>query len=275
MNASVRWDLVAEGLRSDWADVAGRAMHARVSTLALPPHAPVVVLVHGIGVSSRYMVPTAIRLAETCRVYVPDLPGFGLSAKPSGILDVPALADALAAWMRAVRLARAALLGNSFGCQVIAELGARHPALITRAVLQGPTMDPRARSAPRQILRWALNSPFEPAGKWTSLGSVVRQDYRDAGVRRVLATFRVALGDRIEDKLPRLQAPTLVVRGARDPIVPQRWAEEATRLLPRGRLVVVPGAAHTMCFTSPDQLASIVRPFLAEGARSSSASRTA
>ncbi len=34
----------------------------------LPPNAPVVVLVHGIGVSSRYMVPTAIKLAETCHV---------------------------------------------------------------------------------------------------------------------------------------------------------------------------------------------------------------
>jgi pimeloyl-ACP methyl ester carboxylesterase len=237
-------------------------MHARVPARALPRNAPVVVLVHGIGVSSRYMIPTAIKLAETCKVYAPDLPGFGLSGKPSKILDVPALSDALAAWMRALRLPRAALLGNSFGCQIIAEFGVRHPALITRAVLQGPTIDPRARSAARQILRWALNSPFEPAVAWTSLGSVVRQDYRDAGVRRVIATFGRALADRIEDKLPRLQAPTLVVRGARDPIVPQRWAEEAVRLLPRGRLVVVPGAAHTMCFTSPDELACVVRAFL-------------
>jgi pimeloyl-ACP methyl ester carboxylesterase len=274
MNVPVRWDVVAEGLESEWSDVGGMRMHARVSTVAVAADAPVVVLVHGIGVSSRYMVPTAIRLAETCRVYAPDLPGFGLSAKPSGVLDVPALADALAAWMRAVRLTRAALLGNSFGCQIIAEFGARHPTLVTRAVLQGPTMDPRARSAPRQILRWAFNSPFEPAGAWTSLGSVVRQDYRDAGVRRVLATFRRALADRIEDKLPRLQVPTLVVRGARDPIVPQRWAEEAARLLPRGRLVVVPGAAHTMCFTSPDDLARVVRPFLEEDRRQSSAWRT-
>src|SRR5207244_7249891 len=104
MNAAVRWDLVAEGLKSEWAHVGRWQMHARVSTLAVAPHAPVVVFVHGIGVSSRYMVPTALKLAETCRVYAPDLPGFGLSAKPSEFLDVPALADALAAWMRAVRL---------------------------------------------------------------------------------------------------------------------------------------------------------------------------
>jgi 2-hydroxy-6-oxonona-2,4-dienedioate hydrolase len=273
MGVSLHWDLVTEALRSEWADVGAWRIHARVSTLALVPHAPAVVLVHGIGVSSRYMVPIAIKLAKTCRVYAPDLPGFGLSAKPPQVLDVPALADALAAWMRAVGLLRAALLGNSFGCQIIADLGARHPELIARAVLQGPTMDPRARTAPRQLVRWALNSPFEPTGAWMSLGSVVRQDYRDASIRRVLATFRHALADRIESKLPRLQAPTLVVRGARDPIVPQRWAEEAARLLPRGRLVVVPGAAHTMCFTSADELARVVHPFLEEDRQPSSARR--
>ena len=256
------WDLVAQGLRSDWTSVGGMRLHARVSTHALPTDAPVIVLVHGIGVSGRYLLPTAARLATTCRVYVPDLPGFGLSAKPSEVLDVPALADALAAWMGVAKVLRATLLGNSFGCQIIAELGVRYPALITRAVLQGPTMDPRARTVPQQLARWALNSPREPAAGWTSLGSVVRQDYRDAGLSRVIATFRHALRDRIEDKLPRLEAPALVVRGARDPIVPQRWAEEAARLLPDGRLVVVPGAAHTMNFTSPDALARVVRPFV-------------
>jgi len=273
METQVYWDLVTEGFTSEWAEVGGLRMHARVAARPPTPDAPRIVFVHGIGVSGRYLMPTAMRLANTFRVYVPDLPGFGLSAKPASVLDVPALADALAAWMRAMRLTSAALLGNSFGCQVIAEVGVRHPALISRAVLQGPTMDPRARTVPRQLLRWAVNSPFEPRPAWMSLGSVVRQDYRDAGVRRVIATFRHALRDRIEDKLPHLDVPTLVVRGARDPIVPQRWAEEAARLLPQGRLVVVPGAAHTMNFTSPDALARVVRPFVERDRRRFTTSR--
>jgi 2-hydroxy-6-oxonona-2,4-dienedioate hydrolase len=230
--------------------------------MSLAADAPVVILVHGIGVSGLYLLPTAARLASAYRVYVPDLPGFGLSAKPPDALDVPALADALAALMTAARIPHAVFVGNSFGCQIIADLGARHPDVVTWAVLQGPTLDPRARTVPRQLLRWALNSPLEPAGARIPLGAVVRQDYRDAGLRRVIGTFRHALRDRIEGKLARLRAPTLVVRGARDPIVPQRWAEEATRLLPEGRLLVVPGAAHTMVFTSPDALARVVRAFV-------------
>jgi len=43
------------------------------------------------------------------------------------VFDVPELADALVAWMEATSLAHVALRGNSFGCQVIADLAARHP----------------------------------------------------------------------------------------------------------------------------------------------------
>lgn len=58
---------------------------------------PAVALVHGLGLSGRYMLPTARHLAPHFPVYVPDLPGFGDSSKPAKALDVPALADALAA----------------------------------------------------------------------------------------------------------------------------------------------------------------------------------
>lgn len=93
-------------------------------------------------------------------------------------------------------------------------------------------------------------------------GRIMFSDYRKAGVRKIWTTIRVALADHIEDKLPGITAPTLVVRGARDPIVPQRWAEEVTRLLPRGGLRVLPDLAHTLNYTAPMQLVAAIRPFL-------------
>ena len=128
-------------------------MHARVSVDSVPPGRPPVVLVHGLIVSSRYLVPLAARLARDYPVYAPDLPGYGESAKPGRVLNVPELADALAAWMRAVGLDRAALIGNSFGCQILADFGVRYPDRIERAVLLGPTGDPCGRSASRQVAR--------------------------------------------------------------------------------------------------------------------------
>ena len=218
------------------------------------------VLVHGLVVSSRYMIPTAKRLARHCRVFAPDLPGFGRSERPPRVLDVAGLSDALSAWMGEVGLERAALVGNSFGCQIIADLAVRHPARVERAVLQGPTMDPLGRSVPRQVGRLLIDVPRETL----SLLPIELLDYLSAGTRRAWRTFRYTLEDRIEEKLPHMRVPTLVVRGSRDPIVQQRWAEEVTRLLPMGRLVVIPGAAHAVNYGSPLELARVVLQFLSE-----------
>ncbi len=233
-------------------------MHARVSVDPAAAGSLPVVLVHGIGVASRFTVPIAEVLAPYHRVYAPDLPGFGKSGKPDRALNLVELTDALAHWTRAIELNRAAFFGNSFGCQIVADLALRYPELVERVVLQGPTIDPRGRQAWRQIARLLRNSRHEPL----SHGLISAQEYPRCGFRRLAQTFRYALEDRIEENLPHVRVPALVVRGSKDPIVPQRWAEEAARLLPMGRLVVVPGAPHTLVYDAPLELARVVRPFL-------------
>ena len=222
-----------------------------------------VVLVHGLGLSSRYMLPTAEYLAPHFPVYVPDLPGFGDSEKPARTWDVPALAEALAAWIRAAGLGRVALLGNSFGCQIIADLAARHPELVERAVLQGPTTPPDERSWFWQFVRWRQNQPFNP----DALSPITWGDYRKCGYRRLFQTFRYQLKDPIEQKLPRIPAEVLVVRGQLDPICQLGWAAEVAGLLPQGRLVEIPAVAHTLVYTAPEQLAQVTRQFLEKAAR--------
>ncbi len=216
------------------------------------------VLVHGLIVSSRYMVPTLSRLAPDHRVYAPDLPGFGRSENPPRALDLPGLARALDGWMEATGLGSAVLVGNSMGCQVIAELAVRNPARVERAVLQGPTMAPGARNLPQQVARLALDVLREPP----SLLLIELLDLLAAGPLRGLRTFHHATDDRIEKKLPMLRAPTLVMHGGRDPIVPEHWAREVADLLPDGRLIVVPEAAHAMNYDAPSELARHVRAFI-------------
>lgn len=264
MNRSAARDGTAPrvGLESRQATVRGWKTHflaSAVPTRRSPEDVVPVVMVHGMVVSGRYMVPTAELLATRHPVYVPDLPGFGRSEGPERVPEVSGLAELLAGWMEAAGVYRAALLGNSFGCQIAAELAVRRPELVERLVLQGPTPDPRGRTAARLLLRWLRDAPRESP----SQGPIMLRDYRDAGPRRALDVFRRMLEDPIEEKLPRVLVPTLVVRGSRDPIVPQRWAEEAADLLPHGRLVVVPGAAHTMNYSAPAELARTVLPFLA------------
>lgn len=247
-------------LESCYVRVGSWSIHARVSARPATAGVAPLVLVHGLLVSSRYMVPTAARLAPHCSVYAPDLPGWGRSTKPDRALDVPQLAEALERWMAASGLERGVLVANSFGCQIAAELAARHPRRVERLVLLGPTVDPRARSLLKTAARWLLNLPLEPP----SLDVIALRDLLDMGIPRLAATMRVMFADRIEDKLPRVLAPTLVVRGGRDTTVSQRWAVEATGLLPRGRLVVIPGAPHTINYNAPWRVAQLIRAFLAE-----------
>lgn len=247
-------------MKSTWTKVGDLLIHARVSEIAAPADDRSIVLVHGLGVSSRYMLPTAIRLAPHYKVYAIDLPGFGKSAKPQRALDVHELSDALAAWAEATGLNRAAFVGNSFGCQIITDLILRYPQYVERAVFVAPTVDPQARTAFKQILKLILNIPHEPF----SLVPLTVHDYLTAGLGRAWRTLRFALRDPIEEKLARVQVPTLVVRGGRDPMVPQSWVERATKLLPLGCLVVIPKAGHAVNYNSPEELARVVMSFLCE-----------
>jgi len=103
-----------------------------------------------------------------------------------------------------------------------------------------------------------INGRREPV----SLGWISLQDYVAAGLRRAWATLKIVLEDKIEEKLPYIQAPTLVVRGSNDPVAPQRWVEEVTRLLPHGNLQIIPGAAHTLNYSAPEEFVRVIQPFL-------------
>jgi pimeloyl-ACP methyl ester carboxylesterase len=245
-------------VESRWFDVKGRLWHVYCATP--PPKADVatVVLVHGVIVSGRYMVPTLELMAPRFRAFAPDLPGHGRSEKPERGLDLDELADALADWMDAAGLERAMLVGNSMGCQVVARFAARHPRRTDRIVLQAPTIDRRARDLPRQLARLLRDMPRERL----SLLLIMLRDLSRVGAVRALQMTRIMLADRIEDVLPLVQAPALVIHGSEDPILPQVWAAEVASLLPEGRLMVVNGAPHAMNYSMPLELLRAAAAFL-------------
>ncbi len=150
------------------------------------------------------------------------------------------------------------LVANSTGCQAAVDLAVHSPELLGPLVLVGPTVDRRARTPQQQLGRLIADSPWERP----TLGPLLLRDWAACGARRYSATFAAMLTDPIERKLPHVPVPTVVVRGARDPVVSRAWAEEVTRILPNGRLAEVPGVGHTVNWSAPERLARIVRPLL-------------
>jgi 2-hydroxy-6-oxonona-2,4-dienedioate hydrolase len=222
---------------------------------------PPVVLVHGYGVSGRYMLPLARILASHCSVFAPDLPGHGRSELSVAPLGIGGLADSLGDWLHVAGLERPAFVANSMGCQVITALAVRRPERVGPMVLVGPTIDPGRRSGRHQIFGAMRDAAHEPALLVALAG---REWVGNLGQLRTLA--RSVLADRIEERLPAIEQPTVVVWGEKDGLVSREWAEQAAGLLPRGRLVVVPGEPHAIPYTDPSLLGGIVRELIAEEA---------
>jgi pimeloyl-ACP methyl ester carboxylesterase len=175
----------------------------------------------------------------------------------------------LRAWVEAAGLERPGFVANSLGCQVVTELAVRRPALVGPLVLVGPTIDPARRGGRHQLFAALRDTAQEPL---RLLGRVAVDDAR-AGARRLFDTARAALDDRIEERLPLVEQPAVVVRGGNDPFVGPEWGERVAGLLPNGSLVVVPGEPHAVHFTRPDLVAGVVRSLLLEEGEHASGDR--
>jgi pimeloyl-ACP methyl ester carboxylesterase len=217
-----------------------------------------VVLVHGLAVSHRYLVPTALVLARRHPVYLPDLPGFGLTDRPVRAYGVAGHARHLGRWLDEVGLAGVCMLGHSFGAEVAAAVAAARPDRVAALALGGPTSDPAARSRTGQVLRFLRNL----AGEDPRQAAILWRDVRDAGPRRVWATIGHSVNHRIENTLSGVRVPLLVFGGAHDRISPLPWRRHLASLVPGGREVTVPGAAHNAATTAGEHVAAAVGEFL-------------
>lgn len=252
-------------LGSRWLRLAacgGQEIHYRVSLGPDPGGIPVVLL-HGM-VSSLYLVPLAEWLAPQVRVYVPDLPGFGQSWHPEKPFDVEEHAAVVAEWLDALGLKRVYLVGNSLGCNIGVEVAIARPERVASLVLQGLTLAPELRSPVRTLPRWIVNSwrevPRDP---------LMRQGQREVSTAALVKSAVILMRHRVEERLPKVICPALVVRGTRDPMFPAHWADQAVQLLPQGRLCTIPGGTHTLNVVNPLALARAILSFIGDEAPSS------
>ena len=215
---------------------------------------PVFVLVHGIGVSSRYFQPVAAELAKIGSVYLVDLPGYGSAPNPRRDVTIADHAAVLGHVLRESELANPVLVGHSMGSQVVSRLAVDFPEVSDRIVLMAPTMCPEFRSPGVAVARLLSDIWREPL--WMKLIALADYVVR-CGIPYFLKQVPHLLGDRIEDRLGDIRARTLVMRGDGDVIVPAVWSRRVAGLIPRGSLVEVIGP-HVVMFTDPVSVAEAI-----------------
>lgn len=210
-----------------------------------------VILIHGIGVSARYFEPLAERLARTCTVHAIELPGFAAMPAPRRRLTVPEFGALAAEVMRTLGVRDAVVVGHSMGSQVAAEAVRAAPELVERLVLLAPTVNDRERTVATQMMRLGQDTLREsPVANY-----IVVSDYFRAGMRWYLKTLPSMLEHRLEEVLPGITCPVVLVRGSRDPIVPTDWL---ARLAATGQDVTtgeIQGEPHVMMYRSPEPTA--------------------
>lgn len=247
--------------------------HVRVGDLSLRvigsgssgPDRPPFVLVHGIGMSHRYLArlhDELVRRGE--QVFSVDLPGFGGLPRPARDLGVADMARALAAALDRCGVPPAVLVGQSMGTQWVTEAARLRPT--AGVVLIGPVADERHRTPPRQALALAVDTLRESPGA----NALVLTDYLRCGLPWYTTQLRHMLTYPLEDGIRALRMPVLVLRGGRDPIAGLAWCRRLVRAGGDAELVLVPGHAHNCQHSAPRAVASALLAFagrLAEAGR--------
>ena len=267
---------------SSFVTVEGVRLHVRDTG---PRDAPAVLLLHGFGSSLHTWDDWAALLERERRVIRLDLPGFGLTgADPSGEYSDLRAVTLLEGLLDARGVARVDVIGSSMGGRLAWRFAAERPARVRRLVLMAPdgfasagfTYDRPAgvplmmRALPYTLPMPLLRGGVAPAyADPATLTDATLERYRDM---MIAPGVRQAILDRMathilvppEPFLRRIAAPTLLLWGEADRMVPAPHAADYARELPDSRTVILPGLGHVPMEEAPARSLEPVRAFLAE-----------
>ena len=252
-------------------------------------------MLHGSGFDAAGVSLAAVMhsLAKRCRVYAPDLPGFGSSDPMPDCWGFSKCSAFLSPLFAALDLERASLVGLSMGGGIALGFALMAPERVDRLVLidsaclsealpGGRTtwfavhmpgwsaLQWRILAANRNVTRWVLRratsrNPEEVTPE--RLDRVMRHlrrpgasvafrkwERREVGWRRLRTSY--------VDRLPALSVATLIVHGADDPLLPVAVAERAHRLIPHSRLEIIPDCGHLAPLDQPEAVSRALSAFL-------------
>ena len=281
IDAAIRFGLWRDGVKSRYVSVNGVRLHYLEAAAKGGGVGTPVVLVHGLGARGEDWGKIITGLAAAgFHVYVPDLPGYGRSEKPDVGYTMAYEQAAVRGYMQAMRLAHADVIGWSMGGWVAMRLAAEHPEMVDRLVLY----DSAGVYFPLEY-ETSIFTPTDAAGFNTLLARLtpkkvkipgflardfVRRGAKSAWVlQRTLAAMKTGK-DLMEFRLAEIKAPTAVLWGAQDELIPPAAGEKIAAGIAGAVFLPIEGCGHLMPVECVSQVLPATIEFLRKGEAESS-----
>jgi len=245
-----------------------------------------VIFIHGLGASMyAWRKNLAPVMAAGYRVLALDLLGFGSSDKPARGYTNAAYAQLVVALMDSLHLPDAVLVGHSMGGEIAAEVAIAFPTRVRGLVLIGAAGLGTREPLLFRLARWPVVGPLVLAFRGRALvGRLLRSTYADPrkvtepdvdqyyapvaeaaygrALRGVLREFHFG---GLEGRLDAIAAPTLVLWGEADRLIPIALGRALAAQLNRSAFLSVPRAGHSVQEEAPDEVNRLLIKFLKEG----------
>lgn len=240
-----------------------------------------VLMIMGLGASSQLWWRTRPALAAHYRTIAFDNRGVGASDVPPGPYPLAVMASDAAAVLDAAGLERAHVFGLSMGGMIAQEFALQYPQRVLSLILgctsPGGPNAVRAEPAANEALKARGTMTPEQAEQAfipflyddsTPLERVeqdlIKRRAWYPSLEGYTAQLQGIFAWQAYDRLPRITAPTLVIHGKNDRLVPPGNGELIASRIPGARLVLIPSANHLFTTDQPEAAHAAVLQFLEE-----------
>jgi pimeloyl-ACP methyl ester carboxylesterase len=294
--------------RSEWLDVDWREHQRwrtvggqRLNTIELGVEnadaAQTLVFIHGLSGCWANWLEQLPALAKDHRVVACDLPGFGASPMPDWEISISRYARLLNDLLDQLGIDAAAVVGNSMGGFIGAELAIAFPQRVERLVLVSaagvsthenrdatramPTMV-RAERILAMTTAWAASKSDAFARRarlrYVALRVVARhpsrlgaalaaEQIRGVGKPGFMQAFQATIDYAVRERLPEIACPTLIVWGAGDLLISVKDADVFAELIPDSRKVIFEDTGHLSMLERPAAFNALLHDFLVDRTR--------
>ena len=239
-----------------------------------PSIATPVLFLHAWGESRRSFDRLMPLLRHTVFAMAIDQRGHGAADRPKAGYSLAEFADDVVAFMDAVGLPSAVLLGSSSGGYVAQRVAVTNPSRVTGLVLVGSPRTLRGRPSFADEVE-QLSDPVDPAWVKQSLTWFPRfhpvpewyiEDRVQDGARIPAHVWRETFSGLCNAAPPTetatINCPTLIIWGDRDELLPREQEEDLAGAIPRSRLVVYKNTGHLVLWEQPERLARDLTTFV-------------